>query len=69
MYMILLLMIYIFYSHYIFYKVCVLYYNDLDNEKKKHIETNHILDLFINILRYTIEERKKCEICRKDYCC
>ena len=69
MYMVLLLMIYILYSHYIFFKVCVLYHNDLYKEKKsKHNETNHMLDSNIKILRYTIEERQKCEICRKDYC-
>ena len=62
-------MIYIFYSHYIFYKVCVLYHNDLDKEKSKHIETQHTLDLSTNILRITNEERKKCEIFREEYCC
>ena len=53
-------MIYIF--------VCVLYHNDLDKEKSKHIETQHMLDLLTNLLRITIEERKKCEKCREEYC-
>ena len=67
MYVITLFLSYIILSHIYFYKIWMnllrIYKkleNDYDNEQRMG-------KLVIEILKFTLEERKKCELCCKDY--
>ena len=57
---IVLLLIYIYLSHRCFIKI----YKKLENDC---VSEQHMKKMAINLARVTLGERKKCELCRKDY--